>query len=91
MSLYTVFAPKRNTSESVVKHPSHNDSELSNAHCASASSTPSRQGIPSACPRTFASFTMRENSDPMFLRSEHTFSRFISSWETSAPDFKRCL
>lgn len=40
---------------------------------------PSKQGIPSAKPRTFASFIIHENSDPIFLRSEGTLWEFVSS------------
>lgn len=40
---------------------------------------PSKQGIPSANPRTLASFIMQENSDPIFLGSEVPLSEFASS------------
>ncbi len=43
---------------------------------------PFTQGMPSAMPKTFASFIMHENSDPIFLRSEVTFCKFLSSWVT---------
>lgn len=40
---------------------------------------PSRQGMPSAMPKILASFIMHENSEPLFLRSEDTFSEFVLS------------
>lgn len=40
---------------------------------------PSKQGIPRAIPRSFASFIMREKTDPIFLLREETAMEFTSS------------
>lgn len=40
---------------------------------------PSKQGIPKAIPKAFASFIIHENSEPLFLWSERTIWKFCSS------------
>jgi len=43
---------------------------------------PFKQEIPRAIPKILASLIMQENSDPMFLRNEVTFCKFVSLFAT---------